>query len=282
MNASFLILFVFLFFGAFAIADDSLPRPQTPARRLLHSKRPLLIAHRGNSSRAPENTLPAFRSALEVGVDMVELDYHHSADGVPFCFHDKDLKRTTNAKDILGQGDLEIAETSTRNLLRLDGGRWYSSDFAGTAVPTLAESLDTIQPGAMTLIERKAGDAATLVDLLRQKKLTGDVIVQAFDWDYLADVRRLSPETVVVCLGKEAIDERTFALVAATGAEGIGWRARDLTASAIDAAHAKGLRVFAWTVDDPAEATRLLDAGLDGLITNRPAELRELVAKDRE
>ena len=87
----------------------------TPARKLIASPRVLVIAHRGNSSVAPENTLPAFQSALDANADLVELDYFHSADGVPVVIHDRILNRTTNAEAVLGQssplvGDLPLAD----------------------------------------------------------------------------------------------------------------------------------------------------------------------------
>src|SRR5687768_9519219 len=79
---------------------------QTPAAKLIASPGVLIIAHRGNSSVAPENTLPAFQSAMEVKADLVELDYFHSADGVPVVTHDEILDRTTNAEDVLGKAKL--------------------------------------------------------------------------------------------------------------------------------------------------------------------------------
>ena len=152
------------------------------AAALVAAKRILIIAHRGASAHAPENTLPAFAAALKTKCDLVELDYYHSADRVPVVFHDKALDRTTNALAVLGKSKLEVDEVSLADLQRLDAGKWFKKgNFAGTKLPTLDESLDVIQAGKMTLIERKAGDAATLVKLLDEKKLRSDFVVKAFD-----------------------------------------------------------------------------------------------------
>ena len=130
----------------------------------------LIIAHRGNSSVAPENTLPAFESALDAKADLVELDYHHSADGVPVVLHDDMLDRTTNAQELLGKEKLLVVDVPSAEIAKLDAGLWFSDEFNGTKLPTLVESLAAIQAGSTTLIERKAGDAATLVKLLEREE----------------------------------------------------------------------------------------------------------------
>src|SRR5262249_13307202 len=145
----------------------------------------LIIAHRGNSQVAPENTLQSFASALQAGADMVELDYRQSADGVPIVCHDSTLDRTTNATSLWGGIKLKLADKTAAQHKLLDAGSWFDVRFAGAMLPTLAEALDTIQAQSMTLVERKAGQAATCIELLSRKGVIERVVVQSFDWDFL-------------------------------------------------------------------------------------------------
>jgi glycerophosphoryl diester phosphodiesterase len=195
----------------FVTAAMSLPlaaEEPTPAQRLIGSPRPLVIAHRGNSSVAPENTLAAFSSAIDAGADLVELDYYHSADGVPVVSHDEILDRTTNAQDVLGQPRLVVGDFPLADLQKLDVGSWFDDKFANERLPTLVQALDLIQSRSVTLIERKAGDPATLVRLLEEKNLLDRVVVQAFDWKFVAACRKLSPRLALGTLsGKPASDE---------------------------------------------------------------------------
>lgn len=188
--------------ASFALgADDVKPSPAqklSPVAATVDTPRVLVIAHRGDSKVAPENTLPAFASAVQVGVDFVELDYYHSADGALVVCHDKTLDRCTDACQKWGGKKIPLAARSLAELRSLDAGNWFDPKFAGTRIPTLEEAFDVIQPGSMTLIERKDGDAAACVKLLKRKQVVPRVAVQAFDWDYLADLHQLSPEVVLV------------------------------------------------------------------------------------
>lgn len=255
------------------------PSPVSQAASLVAAKRVLIIAHRGASAHAPENTLPAFEAALKTKCDLVELDYYHSADKVPVVFHDKDLDRTTNAPAVLGKTKLEVDEVSLADLQRLDAGKWFKKGgFAGTKLPTLEESLNVIQSGKLTLIERKAGDAATLVKLLDEKKLRGDVVVQAFDWKYIADCHRLAPDLVLGCLGSKELTPKRITEAKAAGAAVIGWNEKDLTKEGIAAVHAAGLKCWAYTVNDRRRGKQLIDADIDGLITDDPAYMHGLLS----
>src|SRR2546430_10262563 len=131
-----------LFVLAICLASTSISAEPTPARQLIASPGLLVIAHRGNSSVAPENTLPAFQSALDAKADLVELDYFHSADGVPVVIHDQILDRTTNAEEVLGQPKLLVGGLPLVDLRRLDVGSWFDEKFAETTMATLAEALD--------------------------------------------------------------------------------------------------------------------------------------------
>lgn len=255
------------------VTSPSSAAEATPARNLVNRPGVLIIAHRGNSSIAPENTLPAFAKALEARADLVELDYHHSSDGVPVVLHDDTLDRTTNSLAILGKEKLPVAAATAADIAKVDAGQWFGDDFLGTKLPTLVESLAAIQAGSTTLIERKAGDAATLVKLLEREKLTEQVVVQAFDWEFVKECHRLAP-TMTLCTlsGKAASDEQIRA-AAETGADVIVWNHEKLPYEQIDLIHRLGKKAWVYTIDDPERAAGFIAAGIDGIITNKPATM---------
>jgi glycerophosphoryl diester phosphodiesterase len=251
-------------------------REPAPAAKLVAAPKVLVIAHRGNSSAAPENTLPAFASAVKAGADLVELDYYHSADGVPVVIHDNLLDRTTDAETVLGQAKLLVAKTPLADLRKLDAGLWFDAKFKGAKLPTLVESLETIQAGSTTLIERKGGDAAAIVKLLEEKKLLDRVVVQSFDWKYVAACRQLSPGLALAALGGKAASDEQLAGAAATGAQVIAWNHEKIGKPQIDRIHALGCKAWVYTVDDPRRAQQLINDGIDGIITNKPATMLKL------
>ncbi len=273
-----------LFPGAAASAGAD----PTPAELLLQSPRPLVIAHRGYPAAAPENTRPAFELALLAGADLIELDYHHSRDGVPVVMHDPTLDRTTDAAVKWGAPGQRVAGRTAAELQTLDAGAWFHPRFAGTPPPLLAEALDLIRRGGVTLIERKAGDAATCVRLLRERQLVNRVVVQSFDWDYLRDFHALIPEQVLGALGPRGrADGRPLTAeekilgsahldeIAALGARVVVW-SRDLTRESVAQAHARGLRVWVYTID--GSVPEFLALGVDGFITNHPPLLWKALA----
>lgn len=257
-----------------------------PATDLISRASPLVIAHRGFSQQAPENTLPAFRLALAAQADLVELDYHHTLDGVPLVIHDGTLDRTTDATNRWGGKDIAVKARPAADLAGLDAGGWFAPVFAGTRLPTLAEALETIQAGGVALIERKAGDATTLVRLLRERGWLRDVVVQSFDWEFVREARRLEPELVLGALGppstrqgrrlaeeEKALTPEFIAGIEELGAQLVVWN-RQVSAAAVAHAHARGLRVWVYTINDPAEAANLVARGVDGIITDNPAAIR--------
>jgi len=242
-------------------------------------QRVAVIAHRGDSRVAPENTLPAFASAVRLGVDMVELDYLHSADSVPVAFHDETLDRLTDAPARWGGERIPLQSKTLAELKTLDAGRWFAPQFAGTRIPTLSEAIDTILAGSLPLIERKDGDAATFVQLVNQKGCLGRLAVMAFDWDYLAECRRLSPQLTLGALGEKELTARQLDEIVALGASFVGWNNEHLTKPYIDMIHERGLKAWVWTVDDPRRAEQLIDFGINAITSNVPAEIKKVVAR---
>jgi glycerophosphoryl diester phosphodiesterase len=263
---------------------------QTPAETLLAEARPLVIAHRGYSTLAPENTLPAFEYALTAGADLVELDYHHSKDGVPVVIHDYDLDRTTDADEQTGQKKTRVDSMLAADLQPFDAGKWFHARFAGTRLPLLTEALDTIQKSGVTLIERKAGDPATCIRLLKERNLINKVVVQAFDWTYLKEFHRLEPNQLLAALGppstnngvklsdaEKALSPKWNQTVKELGARAIVWN-RQVSKEAVEDAHKQGLKVWVYTINDPQLARELLHTGVDGIITDNPATIFRAIA----
>lgn len=240
-----------------------------------------LVAHRGASRAAPENSLAAFAAAVAIGVDFVELDYRHSIDGVPIVYHDEALDRLTNSAEIFEEQGVRLAaktaaEISKLRIVRDHGGVPTPAAFADSGLPTLEEALRLIQSQALTMIERKAGDAATLVSLLKRLGQIERVLVQAFDWSFLADCRRLAPEMALGALGEGILTEDRLDQAAQVVPRVIGWKNGDTDRETIRAIHSHGMKAWVWTVDDPQRAQELLSWGLDGLITNVPATMLSL------
>jgi len=263
-----------------------------PALRLLNAKRTLIIGHRGYPQFAPENTLPSWKLALEAGADMAELDYYHSKDGQLVVIHDGTLDRTTDAVKRWAGQKIPVEGKTAAELRSLDAGSWFDPKYAGTKIPLLTEALDAIQgSGGVTLIERKEGDAATLVKLLRERKLINQVIVQAFDWHYLKAFHELEPTQVLGALGppklladgskppekSKVMDAEWLDELAKTGAKAVVWNDK-ITREAVALAHQRGLKVWVYTINDPDPANRLLDMGVDGIITNNTGLMWRTVA----
>src|SRR5258708_2518357 len=123
--------------------------PTLPALKLLASKRPLVIGHRGYCQFAPENTLSSFKLAMAAGADLVELDYYPSKDGQLVVMHDPDLDRTTDATNRWHASHIKLESKTVSEIKTLDAGSWFDSKYAGTKVPLLTEALDTIQNGRL-------------------------------------------------------------------------------------------------------------------------------------
>lgn len=241
----------------------------------------LVIGHRGDPQAAPENTLASFRGAIARQADYVELDTRASADGTLYCLHDETVDRTSNAVQLMGGQEIKFCQLSDPQIDALDAGSWFGAQYAGERIPRLADALDLIQAHTRTLLERKTGSAESHARMLREKGLIGKLVVQSFDWKFLEDLHRLEPTQPLAVLGDKAFDEQRWAGLPATGARIVAWKHTDLTADLIARLHARGYQVFAWTADELADWQRLVAAGIDGIITNRPGQLRQALLGGR-
>ncbi len=234
----------------------------------------VVVGHRGSPQAYPENTLPAFHAAVVAGADWVELDTRINADGTIYCLHDDTLDRTTDAPQVLGGEKILLARLDDAAVARLDAGAWFNPRCAGLAVPRLADAVSIIQNNAVTLLERKDGSAAAYAAFLRERELVGKLVVQSFDWDFLAELHDLLPEQPLGVLGGKPLDAERLARLERTGATYVAWSHKHLTRAAIAQLHDRGYQVLAYTVNDPADWRRLVRDGVDGVITDRPGDLR--------
>ena len=233
-----------------------------------------MIAHRGASAEAPENTLAAFRRALEIGVDGVELDAHLSADGEPVVIHDPLLGRTAAGSGL-------VKDHTLAALWRLDAGRWFGERFAGERIPTLAEALETLR-AVRVIVEIKNGPifypeiAARVVSVVRASGHAA-VTISSFDHPVLRDVKAIAPEIPTAVLYEaRPIDPVRLAREAGAAILHPNWIY--VTPDLVAAAHVAGLRVETWTVDEPAHLAHIVGVGVDGVITNHPDRLRAILA----
>jgi len=274
------------------ISSMNAAEPAAPALRLLNAKRPLIIGHRGYPQFAPENTLPSFKLSIEAGADLTELDYHHSQDGIPVIMHDYTLDRTTDAVKRWGGQKIRLDTKTAAELQSLDAGSWFDPKYGGAKVLLLAEALDFIQGnGGVTLIERKEGDAATCVKLLREKNLINQLVLQSFDWEYLKKFHELEPTQVLGALGPpgrlsdgskpgdrpKLLDAAWLDDLVKCGAKAVVWNDQ-VSKAAVKNAHQRGLKVWVYTINDPEAANKLLDMGVDGIITNNTGLLWRTLA----
>jgi len=245
-----------------------------------------VIAHRGASGDAPENTLAAFRKAVEAGAGFIETDLQLSRDARLVALHDDTLDRTTN-----GLGP--VSAKTVEELRKLDAGAWFSSDssrgdgprsFAGERIPTVQEILAFAREHDIGLyLEMKApvvsGSEHAIVGALRSGNEITRSVVLSFHLGVLSQVRRLEPLIVTGYLySAEVPDAVAVAQAVGAGTRQLLPRADLITPELVAEAHRKDLRVVAWTVNAPEQAKALAAAGVDGIITDFPGEVIALLA----
>lgn len=225
---------------------------------------PELMAHRGNSALAPENTLAAFAEALRGRSQSCELDVHLSADGHVIVMHDATVDRTTN-------GTGAIADMTLRQLKALDAGSWFGPEFAGEPVPLLSEVVELVGDRLKLNIEIKSAadldSADKVVEVLRAGGVLEQSMISSFGLGALLETRKLWPEgTLALITGKGedlqiAIDH---------GLQWFNVYYHETTPTLIHTAHEAGLKVMIWTMDDPGLWDHYAQLGVDGICTNAP------------
>lgn len=261
-------------------------KPQLPLDDL-YQGHILNFAHRGARMDAPENTLPAFARAAELGADGIELDVQLTSDGVPVVFHDFQLTKTSNGTGRLQDYPLEA-------LRKLDAGSYFSEAFAGTQIPTLEEVFDAVSDLLHINIElkyfgRDPGTIRALVSsvsqLIRDRDLQRRIILSSFNPLVLREVRQSTSELAIGYLVEPAtplplkVDWVARLLIGRFEAQHPHHSMVD--ASSVQRLHERGYRVNVWTVNEPEAIRRMCDFGVDMIMSDYPDRVRDVLEEFR-
>lgn len=259
-----------------------------------------IIGHKGAAGYAPENTLVSLQMALDMGVDMIEIDVHMTKDGEVVVFHDEDISRTTD-------GTGKIHELTLAEVKELDAGSWFNPKFAGEKVPTLREAFDLVHGKADILIDIKSKGhefyenfAEIIVDIIDEKEDNKEwCIVQSYEQEYLehAYARDSTIQMKKLMMGEDESMLLSFYLNSKSFMtnrqkhhffETINPHYSTLSQRRIFRLHAKGYKVHTYVVNEPKEMIKMLNMAVDGIITDFPdrlVKIREDIRKihsDRE
>jgi glycerophosphoryl diester phosphodiesterase len=246
-----------------------------------------VAAHRGGAALWPENSLLAFRSALALGVDAIELDLHLTADGEVVVLHDPTLERTSTGRGAVR--DARLADLASVRLKTREGAE------TGERVPTLAQVLDLVAQSSSELLpeikvdahrQRYDGIEEKVLALIRARGLLARATIQAFQADTIRRLRELEPAARTMLLVGRGDVERDRARPAEAvrrarelGATDLGMNHRLIDADVVAAARAAGVRLSAWTVSDESDIRRMIDLGVDLVMSDRPDLARRLARR---
>lgn len=245
-------------------------------------KRPLNLGHRGARALAPENTLTGLLAGVRAGAQGVEFDVQRTRDGHLVLFHDDDLARITGVRGLLVNNTLA-------QLRELNAGGHFGPQYAAELIPTLDEAVETLPADCFLNIEAKRkrwfsdGLERGIVEAVRRHNLYPRVIVSSFNPAVLWRIGRLDRriplgllyETGMPFLLDSGWPRRLLRLEALHPSWG------RVTPELVQAAHARGQQVFTWTVNDPEDMQLMIDAGVDGIITDRPDILAQVLEAGR-
>ncbi|MET7330559.1 glycerophosphodiester phosphodiesterase family protein [Nonomuraea sp. NPDC005650] len=244
----------------------------------------LNVAHRGASAYAPENTVAAFELADDQRADMFEFDVQETKDHELVLMHDTTLARTTNVERVYPDlAPWRVGDLTLDQIRKLDAGSWFSDEFEDERVPTLGEALREMSgSGLGLLLEIKApelypGIEARVAAELRRHSgwlAPGRLVVQSFSWASMRTFHRLLPDVPIGLLGTPSTADLPGL---AKFADQINPPYTSLSASYVRRVHDLGMEVLAWTVDNPDTMRRMLSYRVDGIITNKPDVLDDLL-----
>lgn len=236
-----------------------------------------IAGHRGDRSVAPENTMPAFEFAFASDMDFVETDVQLTSDHVPVLFHDVTLERTTN-----GRGT--VAEKTLAEITKLDAGRWYAHEYAGTRIPTLEQFFTRlVDTDKKALVELKFSwsddDLRTVIDLIGQHGLSSRVVLQSFSIETMLNLQRVSPQYPRIMLVRELpanpvpMAERFGVIALATTAKAVAAQP-----DAVTRLHMAGFGLICYTLNTEDTWAEVRQLGVDGIITDTPSDLDSWLA----
>lgn len=227
-------------------------------------KKPLIIGHRGAMGHETENSMPSIQKALEIGVDMIEIDVFRISSGELAVFHDERVERLTN-----GGGRIEEYNMFDMRQLILDGGH---------RIPILQDVLKLIDNKVRLNIELKGKNTADRVNFITQYYIKNrgwsaeNILVSSFDWDELRSLRAINPDIAIAVLTEDD-PEAAIPIAKELQAEGINPSYTTLTAENVKAIQESGFKVYTYTVNAPEDISRMIDYGVDGIFTDYPERM---------
>ncbi|MFD4482051.1 glycerophosphodiester phosphodiesterase [Streptomyces sp. NPDC058471] len=283
--------------SATAQAADQKSAPtsaRTPAQTPASYDRPLVVAHRGASAYAPENTFAAIDKAADMGFRWVENDVQRTKDGELVIVHDDTLTRTTNVEQVFpGRAPWKVKDFTAAEIARLDAGSWFSPKYAGQRVPTLKQYMNRVSRNHQSLvfefkkpelypgIEKQGLAVLRKTGWLDKHHVKSKLVIQSFSADSVKEVHKLRPDVRTGFLGTPAVaDLPKYAKFADQINSTHGSISRDYVAAihATKGPHRKRLEIFTWTVNDAATARKVAGFRVDGIITNTPDVVRKAIS----
>lgn len=239
-----------------------------------------MIAHRGDSSRAPENTLPAFQKAIESGANMIELDVQLTSDNVPVIFHDAYLHKHSN-------GDGLLADFSSEQIRKLDAGSWFSREFTGEPIPLLWELLELAKDRILLNIEIKTeavtingetGIEQQVCKVIQSFGMENQVLISSFDYRVLERVCKINPDIKKGLLynQKKANGLSPVKLVKKYRAYSFHCSRWQIKKKWIEVCRENGIPVYVYTVNRKRSMISLMKKGVRGIFSDNPARLKEV------
>lgn len=239
-------------------------------------KKPLVVAHRGSSGSAPENTLAAFAKAVDEGADAIELDVRMTQDFHLVVHHDQNVRRTSNGKGL-------IWDKTLQQLRMLDAGSWFSARFEGQQIPTLRQVLEMLPDHLQVNIEAKTdGDPRknlrfeeSCILIILEKKFEDRALVTSFDHKFIKRMRDLYPaiKTGALYVPVRDIRKKPSSIARTTGAKLFGCSIGQLRRAFIEDAHAHKMKIACYTVNTKPQLAKALRLGIDAVITDFPGRM---------
>ena len=229
----------------------------------------LVIAHRGASGHAPENTMASFLQALAMGAPAIELDVHQTLDHELVVAHDDDLKRC-------GRDKRRIKNLHWDDISRLDVGAWFDKSFTGERLPRLGDVFDILPPSVELHVEIKRGSSMypgieeRVVDMIHKRGALARTVVSSFDHAALYSVRSLDEKIRLGYLLGLTTLQTAFREMKDIDAESLNLSVRQTLARTVKAAHERNKKILVYTVNTPVERDRLNKLGVDGIFSNYP------------
>lgn len=255
-------------------------------------ERPLVFAHRGGGGLIPENTLEAFVYSARMGVDVLELDIHATSDGALVVLHDAMVDRTTDGRGRVNELALEaVKKLDAGFLFTTDGGKTFPFRAKGVTVPTLKEIFDRLPEMTFNIEPKQATPSIIkpLCNLIREEKMVDKTIVGSFRQEVIDEFRRECPEVATsaspsevskfLALSKTGVSESYKSPMQALQVPQNLGALEVVSKEFVENAHRRNLKVHVWTVNETTDMQRLIEMGVDGIMTDYPDRLLNLLGR---